>query len=305
MNPDHPRHPIYTDHIDKYVAKAKVGEMPGGVNYQNFTIFDNINISEENRKSFIAQYDEGTIWFNRDILGMRCIAEGLIYRKLATEFSLPMEIKKEHSLTVAEAQKLKFEKIVVSIDFGGTGSGHAFVATGITVGERFSQKLVALKSRRYVEGETDSDTGKVIEDVDPEKLGMMFVEFCESVIDTYGYISKTYADSAEQVLIRGLKKAMTVNNMAHLAPHNSYKAEINDRIFALTSLSAQGRFYYVEEECRTLMNAIMTCVWDPNKPTENIRLDDGTSDIDSMDAFEYCYERDINKLIQSRQKGGE
>ena len=50
------------------------------------------------------------------------------------------------------------------------------------------------------------------------------------------------------------------------------------------------------------MGAISTAIWDPKNLTENVRLDDGTSDIDSMDAFEYCFERDIKRLIK---KGGD
>ena len=38
-------------------------------------------------------------------------------------------------------------------------------------------------------------------------------------------------------------------------------------------------------------------VWDP-KEIELKRLDDGTSDIDTLDAFEYSWERDINKFIR-------
>ena len=41
-----------------------------------------------------------------------------------------------------------------------------------------------------------------------------------------------------------------------------------------------------------------SCVWDSKVKTEDVRLDDGSSDIDSMDAFEYCIERDIRKLIR-------
>ena len=38
-------------------------------------------------------------------------------------------------------------------------------------------------------------------------------------------------------------------------------------------------------------------VWDP-KSIELERLDDGTSDIDTLDGFEYTFERDIKKLIK-------
>ena len=77
------------------------------------------------------------------------------------------------------------------------------------------------------------------------------------------------------------------------------KALINDRIFTLVSLSVAGRFFYVEKECESLMGAISTAIWDPKVLTQNVRLDDGTSDIDSMDAFEYCFERDIKRLLKN------
>ena len=298
LNPDHPEAQIYTDYIDKYLEKHKIGELLGGVNYDTFTIFDNINISKENRDIFLSQYEEGSIWYNRDILGMRCIAEGLIYTKLASEFSLPADKKKPHSLTVDQAKEKRYIKIIISVDFGGNGSGHAFVATGITEGY---SEVVALKSRRYKEGEIDPDTGREIKDIDPEMLGKLFVKFVEDVIDTYGYVTKTYADSAETVLIRGLKKSMGSAGLGDIAPKNALKTYINDRIFTLVSLSVQGRFFYVEKECKSLMRAISTAIWNPKNLTENERLDDGTSDIDSMDAFEYCYERDIKNLIK---KGG-
>ena len=55
LNPDHPNAPIYTDYIDKYVEMDKTGELLGGVNYQQFTITDNVNIDEQARKEFISQ----------------------------------------------------------------------------------------------------------------------------------------------------------------------------------------------------------------------------------------------------------
>ena len=43
--------------------------------------------------------------------------------------------------------------------------------------------------------------------------------------------------------------------------------------------------------------AFCTAVWDSKHTTKNERLDDGSSDIDSLDAFEYTIERDRNRFI--------
>ena len=76
------------------------------------------------------------------------------------------------------------------------------------------------------------------------------------------------------------------------------KTEINDRINATSILMAQGRFAYVDGECDSLVTALCTAVWDPKELTKNVRLDDGTSDIDSLDSFEYTFERLISQLIR-------
>ena len=49
-------------------------------------------------------------------------------------------------------------RINIGVDFGGNGSGHAFVASGITQG--FDKLKVVLKEpERYVEGGFDPDSG--------------------------------------------------------------------------------------------------------------------------------------------------
>ena len=75
------------------------------------------------------------------------------------------------------------------------------------------------------------------------------------------------------------------------------KARINDRINLKTKLDAQNRFLYIEDECESLAEALSMAVWD-SKKIELERLDDGSSDIDSLDAFEYTYERDMKAYIE-------
>lgn len=296
LNPDHPKAPIYVEYIDKYQAKHNEGTLLGGMNYQHFTIFDNINISDDSRNAFISQYEKGSIWYQRDILGIRCVAEGLIYRSLAAEYAATDDKNKHHLIkTEALAEQLKKgEKnlitINIGVDFGGTGSGHAFVATGIT---NDYEELIALASERHLED---------IEDIDPDTLGQLVVSFVKRIIKKYGYVTAVYPDNAESVLIRGIKKAMIDAELGNVPVKNAWKDSINDRIFALTSLSAQHRFLYTEE-CSTLLEALGTAIWNPKNLVKE-RLDDGTSDIDSLDAFEYTYERSIKRLLPTMKLKG-
>ena len=75
LNPEHPKAPIYVQYLDPYAEKAKKGELIGGYNYRHFNIFQNINIPEDRLREIVAQYDEGSIWYIRDIEGKRSIAE--------------------------------------------------------------------------------------------------------------------------------------------------------------------------------------------------------------------------------------
>ena len=126
----------------------------------------------------------------------------------------------------------------------------------------------------------------------------MFVKFIKRIIKTYGYVTHVYCDSAEQVLMRGLEKALVRNEMGDIKIRNAVKDVITDRIFTITALTAQERFFYTED-CQTLTEAISMAVWNP-KNMKLERLDDGTSDIDSLDAFEYSYERDWRKFIKKK-----
>lgn len=74
LNPSSPANFIYKNYIDRF-AEA-YGER---YCYERFTIRDNATISEERLREIEAQYDKGSIWYRRDILGLRCNVEGLVY----------------------------------------------------------------------------------------------------------------------------------------------------------------------------------------------------------------------------------
>lgn len=223
------------------------------------------------------------IWYIRDIEGKRSIAEGLIYVKLATsiaaeddEYIVPLEE------TIDMAKRGEFIELNIGVDFGGNGSGHAFVASGITQGY---EKLYVLSSEWH-----DADG------TDPDDLNRMFMKFVEKILDRYGFITNVYCDSAELVLKRGLQKAMIEAELGNINVTNAAKCKITDRIFTMTTLSATGRVFFTPD-CESVLEAISMAVWNPKK-MELERLDDGTSDIDSLDAMEYSFEKRIKKFIK-------
>lgn len=268
-NPDNPNHWFYKfcyseNGIDKYI--------------QEYSIYDNPFLDEAFVKNLEAEY-RGTVYFDRYILGHWTIAEGLIYKRFADDWQA------EKTMQMSQKPPL-LSKIVVGVDFGGSSSAHTFVATGT---DRANFNLYALLSERYENKD---------EDIDPERLGELFCDFIYKLISMYGSPSVVYCDSAEQTLILGLKSTARKKGLGWLRIENALKTTINDRIRCATRLMAQGRFFYMSNGCESLINALINAVWNPKELTKDERLDDGTSDIDTLDAFEYTFERDISKLIK-------
>ena len=75
------------------------------------------------------------------------------------------------------------------------------------------------------------------------------------------------------------------------------KAAIIDRIRCTVRLMGAGRFW-ITDDCKSLQTAFSDAVWNKDVTDKDERLDDGSTDIDSLDAFEYTIERDMKDLIE-------
>lgn len=112
LNPCNPNHKIYKNYIDKYRKDGLLG----GYNYGHFTINDNLSISEERKAEIMSQYDVTTVRYRRNILGERCVAEGLIYKDFADHpESYIMNRQKFNN-----EYKHKITHLLFGVDFGVT-----------------------------------------------------------------------------------------------------------------------------------------------------------------------------------------
>lgn len=266
-NPDNPNHWFY-----KFLYQSGAD-----VYVQEYTIYDNPFLSADFIRNLENEY-RGTVYFDRYILGHWTIAEGLIYKLFADDYS--------GKKLMSVSDKPQLSRIVIGVDFGGSGSAHTFVATGT---DRGFNRLYGLLSHR-VECKGN--------DIDPDKLGELFCEFVYRVIAVFGNPDIVYCDSAEQTLILGLRSTARKKGLGWLRIENALKTTINDRIRCACRLMAQRRFYIMDYGCESLANALCTAVWNPKNLTSDERLDNGTSDIDTLDAFEYTFERDISRFIK-------
>lgn len=271
LNPNNPKHWIYTDYIDAWAARTMIG----GYNYGHFTIYDNESLTEDRKKEIASRYTPGTVQHSRSILGLRVVAEGLIYKKFANN-------EQDYHISYEEAKELNYMYIGIGVDIGGSDSKHTFVLSGIT----HDMKLIALRSEKK---ETD---------LDPNQLALEYVKFVRRCQKDFK-ILVTYFENAEQVLKKGFQTQSIKSNIK-IPIRNCIKNKIKDRIDVTVTLVSQNRFYYTEE-ADTVKAALSEAMWCPKaaEKGEDERLDDGTTDIDTLDAFEYSFERHINRLIKA------
>ncbi|MPM76795.1 hypothetical protein SDC9_123794 [bioreactor metagenome] len=67
------------------------------------------------------------------------------------------------------------------------------------------------------------------------------------------------------------------------------KKEVNDRVRFYCRLMSSDR-YKISKNCIHTIEAFRTSLWDSKYITKDKRLDDGTTNIDSLDAQEYSTE---------------
>lgn len=270
LNPCSPRHPIYTEYIDKYRDNGMNGYV-----YEHFTIRDNLSISAERQAEIMAQYDPKTVWYRRDILGERCTAEGLVYPSFA---DTPEEFIIDAPPTIQYAN--------IGVDFGGTKSGHAFTLTGFTPGYR---EVVTLDDYYHDNGKDGC--------FNPDQLNTAFIDFVRRAQQKYR-VAIARCDSAEQTLIAGLRSAVKKAGVP-IGIENAIKGPINDRIAFYNSLMAQGR-YKIMRSCKATIEALQTAIYDAEQ-LEDVRLDDGTTNIDSLDSMEYSTEVEQPSIMYIRR----
>lgn len=289
-NPEHPTHWL----------KEFIDNQELDIYLQRYTIFDNPYLPEEFVEQLCKEY-EGTIYYDRLILGRWKRAEGSIYKKFADDPEVFRCEIVDQITADAKYKQIRQQDIVsieIGLDFGGNKSGHSFVARGYTDDYRL---VIGIMSKRIMAKDEN-------EDIDSNMLDKLFCEFVQEVIEKYSVIDRygddvrycnvetVYYDNAETVLGNSIRNAVE-KRFPWISVKKARKATINDRIRCTVKLMGADRFF-ITKDCESLKTAFSDAVWDKDVKDRDERLDDGSTDIDSLDAFEYTIERDMKYLIK-------
>ena len=259
-NPGSPAHWFKTGWIDKRQDKRLL--------YLHFTMDDNLSLSEAVKERYRSTYTG--VFFKRYILGEWKSADGVIYRQFADDPERFILDEVPADIFIG----------TMGLDFGGNGSAHAGCLVGITRGYRSIVILDEYYRKEVI------DPGTLTGDV------CGFVQRSQAQVRA----ASIWCDSAETTLIKGIRTEVFARRIP-VEVRNARKGEIIDRIRLCDMLMSQGRFF-IMRRCRHTIAALSEAVWDSKSPTRDRRLDDGSTNIDSLDALEYALEPHANRLIE-------
>ncbi|MGN0619097.1 MAG: PBSX family phage terminase large subunit [Ruminiclostridium sp.] len=232
-----------------------------------FLIDDNTTLDKDYVASIKKEYQG--VYYERFIMGAWVSAEGCIYTSFASSSKQFIIDKAPSDLAI----------VTIGFDFGGNGSAHAGNCTGITKG--FKEVITLDEYYRK-------------EIITPKQLIQDVCDFIIRVQRRYK-CHDAYFDSAETTLIQGVKMAVQKRKIP-INIRNAKKGAINDRIMFYQMLQGTGR-YKIMQNCPHTIEAFSTAVWKPG--TDDVRLDDGSINIDNLDAQEYSTEPYMRQIIEA------
>lgn len=236
---------------------------------QHYTIDDNPFLPPSFVQALKQEY-AGTVLYQRYILGLWTAAEGSIYTPW----------NDDQKRFIKQVERKDIARAIIGWDFGGNGSASAGVCIGVLRG----YKGIAVLREYYHKGV-----------VTPDRQEADFVRFARECKQDYG-ANDVYCDSAEQTLIAGFRAAATKERLP-VSIHNAKKGEIINRIRFTLRLMGRGAFF-VDPGCKHVQEALSAAVYDSKHVTEDVRLDNGTTNIDSLDAMEYAFEPVMDNIIK-------
>lgn len=265
LNPSNPNADIYKNYIDKFMGLD-------WYRYEHFNIFDNATMSQERIEEIQNKYDKNSVWYKRDILGERMVAEGLVFPYFANDCK-PYLFKYQSLKEKMKEEGKRFSHLIIGVDFGDNGSKYSWHLTGFT------------NDWDYMWALDEGDMAKS-NSIDATKFCKSFVRFYKRCIECYGYVEWIFPDSASNTLINTLRAHFYAEGLdgSIIAPVK--KNELTDRPITVDSLLVTGRLK-IEEHCKNLINALSELVWDEKK---DIPKDENVNNInDDWDSFCYTF----------------
>lgn len=247
-------HPFYKRWIKEKIKHTSVLQL---------NMLDNPMFNQKDLDYFKTIYTE--TMYNRKILGLWTVSTGAVYPKYP-------KVKKLDN----------YDFINIGIDYGEVDATSA-VACGFKEDETYWFD-------QYYHKNGDLGKYNTINDYLDE-----IIEFCNNIEKQYSCKINIICETSPSSLYNLLKGSTKLNQRINVKKVNKKKVNhkspnaIKERIDVVNFLIALDKLFIGSEDL-PLYDAIRNAVW----KSENERLDNGETDIDSLDSAEYCIISEFN-----------
>ena len=214
LNPKAEAHWYYQDVLNFHEEKLKANP-DYGLNYGHFTIADNMSISDDQLRAVLATYDRKSVWYARDILGQRKMAEGLVY---------PMFSMEKHVVKGAIPYSSR-HRYYVSIDYGTVNP----FAAGLWDFDPVSHKAIMIRELYYRGGSANRTDNEGYYRLLKRLIGDIKIEYiiidpsASSMIETIEKYAEWLVVRADNDVLNGIQDVTKYINMGLLLFHESCK----------------------------------------------------------------------------------
>lgn len=214
LNPKAEAHWYYQDVLNFHEEKLKANPKYG-LNYGHFTIADNMSISDDQLRAVLSTYDRKSVWYARDILGQRKMAEGLVY---------PMFSMEKHVVKGVIPYSSR-HRYYVSIDYGTVNP----FAAGLWDFDPVSHKAIMIRELYYRGGSANRTDNEGYYRLLKKLVGDIKIEYiiidpsASSMIETIEKYAEWLVVRADNDVLNGIQDVTKYLNMGLLLFHESCK----------------------------------------------------------------------------------
>lgn len=214
LNPKAEAHWYYQDVLNFHEEKLKANPKYG-LNYGHFTIADNMSISDDQLRAVLSTYDRKSVWYARDILGLRKMAEGLVY---------PMFSREKH-VVKGEIPYSSRHRYYVSIDYGTVNP----FAAGLWDYDPVSHKAIMIRELYYRGGSTNRTDNEGYYRMLKRLIGDIKIEYiiidpsASSMVETIEKYAEYLVVRADNNVLNGIQDVTKFLNLGLLLFHESCK----------------------------------------------------------------------------------
>jgi PBSX family phage terminase large subunit len=214
LNPKAEAHWYYQDVLNFHEEKLKANPKYG-LNYGHFTIADNMSISDDQLRAVLSTYDRKSVWYARDILGQRKMAEGLVY---------PMFSMEKHVVKGVIPYSSR-HRYYVSIDYGTVNP----FAAGLWDFDPVSHKAIMIRELYYRGGSANRTDNEGYYRLLKRLIGDIKIEYiiidpsASSMIETIEKYAEWLVVRADNDVLNGIQDVTKFLNMGLLLFHESCK----------------------------------------------------------------------------------